>query len=210
MTKFSSYHATGFLLRNFLQGNVSLANDTTGDTYAITNSDVTQTTLLDPSTQLPTGGDDLAASVSDYYRDVFVSMLSDVNLHDRQLSNISCSVTSSVQVWKYEPFWLVLPYAIAVGVTFIILLVGLHGFIMNGYAADASFSTFIVTSRSKDLDALSKGSCLGQWPKEKELLESRLKFGEIETDGTDPHASFAFPENVKEFDKRKKFIPEEN
>ncbi|KAF3765664.1 hypothetical protein M406DRAFT_68088 [Cryphonectria parasitica EP155] len=205
--EFGSYHATGWLLRNLLSGNVTLANQSDPSTeYAITWTDTTQTTLLNPASQLPAGGDDLAASVGDLYRNVFFSMMSDSGLHDRQLSTVQCAITTSVQVWKYEPFWLIMPYAVAVGVTFLTLLVGMHGFIMNGYAADANFSTFVTTSRSKDLDTLSKGSCLGHWPKEKHLMESKLKFGEVETDGSSPHVAFAFPETVKGFDKRKQYV----
>ena len=106
-------------------------------------------------------------------------------------------------MWKYEPFWLALSYFLAVGVTFIILFIGMHGFIKNGYAADANFSTFMATTRSKDVDELTRGSCLGQWPKNKDFKQTRLRFGEIETGGSDPHAAFGFPGNIKDFDKKK-------
>lgn len=185
-----------------LSGNVTLVNDPKAGPYAKTNTDATQTNLLEGDTQLP-ASNDLAAAVENLYRDVFFSMMSDTLLHDRQLSTIPCTVTHSVLVWKYEPFWLALSYCLAVGVTFIILIIGMHGFIKNGYAADANFSTFMATTRSMDIDTLSRGSCLGEWPKNKELLETRLRFGEIETHGSDPHAAFAFPTSFKGFDKKK-------
>lgn len=84
-------------------------------------------------------------------------MASDAELHDKQNSTVPCRVTAAVQVWKYEPFWLVLPYAIAVGATLLTLLVGVHGFVSNGYAADTGFSTFVTTTRSKDLDDWATG-----------------------------------------------------
>lgn len=63
------------------------------------------------------------------------------------------------------------------------LLIGMHGLVKNGYAVDTGFSTFVTTTRSKDLDALLKGSCPGHWPKDRQFLESRLKFGEIVVGG---------------------------
>lgn len=197
-----SYHATGTLFRTLLSGNVTLGNDSDAGPYAITYTDATQTDLLDRDSQLPVS-DNLAEAVENMYRDVFFSMLSDTVLHDRQMAIVPCSVTSSVTVWKYEPFWLALSYFLAVGVTLIILFVGMHGFIKNGYAADANFSTFMATTRSQDVDDLSRGSCLGQWPKDRDFKETRLRFGEVETGRSDPHAAFGFAQNIKEFDKTK-------
>lgn len=176
--------------------------DSEAGPYAITYTDATQTDLLERDSQLPVSND-LAGAVENMYRDVFFSMMSDTMLHDRQLSTVPCSVTTMVPVWKYEPFWLALSYFLAVGVTFIILFIGMHGFIKNGYAADANFSTFMATTRSKDVDELSRGSCLGQWPKNKDFKQTKLRFGEIETGGSDSHAAFGFPGNIKEFDKNK-------
>ncbi|ROW08545.1 hypothetical protein VPNG_06196 [Cytospora leucostoma] len=200
--QFGSYHATGSLFRKLLSGNVTLGEDSEVGPYAITYTDATQTDLLERDSQLPTSNY-LAAAIEDMYRNVFFSMMSDALLHDRQLSTVPCSVTSSLLVWNYEPFWLALSYCLAVGVTIIILFIGMHGFIKNGYAADASFSTFMATTRSKDVDELSRGSCLGEWPKNKEFKETRLRFGEIETNSSDHHAAFAFPSSIKGFDKRK-------
>lgn len=207
LTSPRAYYATSSLFRNLLSGNSSLTDtDDLMEEYVITYTAATETVLLDPNTQLPAAGPDLATSVSNFYRDLFVSMMSDRQLHDLQTTTVPCTVTAPVQVWRYEPFWLALPYGIAMGVTLLTLLVGMHGFIKNGYAADANFSTFVMTSRSKDLDELSRGSSLGHWPKERHLMESRLRFGEIETDGKNPHAAFAFQENVKDFDRRKQFV----
>lgn len=143
--------------------------------------------------------------MEDIYRELFFSMMSDAMLHDRQLSTVPCGVKTSVILWKYEPFWLALSHCIAVGVTMIILVVGMHGFIKNGYAADANFCTFMATTRSKDVDELSRGSCLGRWQKERSFKDTRLRFGEIETGGSDPHAAFGFAENIKGFDKTKDY-----
>lgn len=198
----SSYHATGSLFRHLLSGNVTLGQDSEIGPYAITYTDATQTDLLERDSQLPTSND-LAAAIENMYRNVFFSMMSDALLHDRQLSTVPCSVTSSLLVWSYEPFWLALSYFLAVGVTLVILFIGMHGFIKNGYAADANFSTFMATTRSKDVDELSRDSCLGQWPKNKDFKETRLRFGEVESDGSDSHAAFAFPGSIRGFDKRK-------
>lgn len=135
-------------------------------------------------------------------------MLSDAQLHDVQPNTtLPCTVTAPIQIWAYEPFWLVLPYGVAMGVVAATLAVGMHGFWTNGYAADACFSTFVMTSRSRDLDELCTGSCLGRWPKERGLMESRLRFGEVEgAAGREPHAAFAFEGSVRDFDRRKGYV----
>lgn len=200
--------------------------------YVETYTSATQTILLNPATQLPAAGPgaDLAAATASFFRDLLVSLQSDPALHDRQVRAVACTVTAPVQRWRYEPLWLALPYAAALGATALALLAGAHGFARNGYAADARFSTFVATSRSADLDALSRGACLGRWPTPPRLRDARLRFGEIvgggdgdgagpargggpeggegeEKEEQRPHAAFAFEASVRDFDRRKQYVP---
>lgn len=111
-----------------------MANQADHETmHAITWTSAIHATLLNSSTQLPTGGGDLAASMLSFYQDIFISTMSDPNLQDRHTKNLPCSIYSQLQVWRHDPFWLVMPYAIAVGVTIPILLVAMHDCIQKRF-----------------------------------------------------------------------------
>ncbi|KAI1759467.1 hypothetical protein GGR53DRAFT_142390 [Hypoxylon sp. FL1150] len=205
--QFSGYHAAGYLFRNFLSGNISLSED---GTYWIDETDILQSNIINPDTGLPVDSN-FETAVEQRFNDLFLSMFADDRLHSQITSNISCSVVSSILVWNYEPFWLVLSYSLAVSLTFVAIAVGAYSFYNNGYTADAVFSTFITTSRSMDVDALSRGHCLGQWPLTKEVADTMLKFGEVtivsdSTDEARPHAGFGFPENVQQLDAKKEYM----
>ncbi|KAI1084931.1 hypothetical protein F5B20DRAFT_520275 [Whalleya microplaca] len=199
--QFSGFHATGYVYRKFLEGNITLSPDSS---YWIDHSDITQSDLIDQTTGLPVV-DDFAATLEDRFNGIFLSMLADKQLHSQTNSLVPCTVTTQVLVWRYEPFWLALPYIIAVSLTMVAVAAGAYSFHKNGYSANTSFSAFITTSRSADIDELSYGHCLGQWPTSKEISNTTLRFGEVRMQSDQAHASFGFPENVKKVDMRKKY-----
>ncbi|KAI0165237.1 hypothetical protein GGR52DRAFT_585255 [Hypoxylon sp. FL1284] len=206
--QFSGYHAVGFQYRTFLSGNVSLSEDRS---YFIDYTSLLQTNILSPLTGLPVAAD-FGATVGDRFADVFLSMFAADRLHSQFLADGACAAAEAVLVWDYAPFWLVLSYALAVALTLAAVAVGLRGFRNNAWAtADAAFSSFVTTSRSADVDALSRGHCLGRWPLPDDIAGARLQFGELaaspdEADGAEPHAAFAFPENVRPLDMGKKYV----
>ncbi|KAI2467023.1 hypothetical protein F4781DRAFT_433784 [Annulohypoxylon bovei var. microspora] len=196
--QFSGYHAAGYEFRSWLSG--TIISDP--EAVFIDNTSALQSNLFGDTTGLPVSAD-LAATLEQRFRDYFLSMLSDTRLHSQVNSSVPCSVKNPVLVWKYEPFWLVLPYGLAVGATVACAIVGLICFHKNGYPADIAFSTFITTSRSDDLEKLAEGHSLGQWPMNKRILDTRLQFGELvaSADQDNPpsrRAAFAFPDNVRD------------
>lgn len=196
------YYAAGYLYRKLLAGNVTY-ND--NNTWFIANSDITQTNLLDPVSLLPTSGENFTSDLRDRFEAIFLSMLTDKTLHALQNASMPCSVSATVLAWNYASFWLSLSYGLAVGLTLVSLLAGLHSFHVNGYSADVRFSTFLVTTRSADADELARGHCLGRFPVAKEVLRTRLRFGEIKQGAhMPPHAAFAFPSQVVDIDLDKK------
>ncbi|XXH01365.1 hypothetical protein Hte_007725 [Hypoxylon texense] len=204
--QFSGYHAAGYLYRTFLSGNISLSAD---GSYWIDETPVLQSDIISPDTGLP-AQPDFAATIEQRFNDLFLSMYADDRLHSQFTARSPCSVSSSILIWHYAPFWLVLSYSLALSLTIVAIAVGAYSFYRNGYTADAVFSTFVTTSRSADVDALARGHCLGQWPLTKEVADTVLKFGEVAavSDGIDdarPHAGFGFPENVRELDATKEY-----
>ncbi|KAI1084505.1 hypothetical protein F5B20DRAFT_591462 [Whalleya microplaca] len=204
--QFSGYHAAGYLFRTFLSGNI------TSDPVEVY---VDATELLQSDLVIHTDAlhipDNFETVIENRFKDVFLSMLSDTQLHSQFDLTTSCSITESVLVWHYEPFWLALSYIVAVSLTAAAVVVGAYGFHRNGRSMNTSFSNFMTTTRSPDLDKLAEGHCLGQWPMCKRIADAKLRFGELlvssnqDDDDTTPHAAFAFPSSVQEIKSDKNY-----
>ncbi|KAI0102406.1 hypothetical protein GGR51DRAFT_527249 [Nemania sp. FL0031] len=195
--QFSGYYAASYLFRQFMSGNL------TWDSYYhyIDNTDAVQTDWFEPTTGFVLSND-FAATVENRFRDFVISMLSDTRLHSQINSSVPCLVTEDILVWNYAPFWLVLSYSVALGLNTIAIGIGVYCFRKNGCSMNTTFSTFIVTTRSTDLDELAKRQRLGRWPIDKEILDSRVRFGELiipsDQGNTLPRrVAFAFPDDVR-------------
>lgn len=196
LTRDSGMHAAGYLFRQFLSGNITYHSD--GSFVDV--GEILQSNLIG-STEPEPIFDDLGAALERRFDDLFLSMISDTQLHSQINASISCSVTESVLVWNYEPFWLALSYILAVSLTSIAITIGGYCFYKNGYPVNISFSSIIATTRSTDLDSIIEGHLRGRWPMSKDILDSRLMFGEVgsPTQGRS-HVAFAFPEHVRQME----------
>lgn len=203
--EYSGFHGTAFLYRKLLSGNITQAGG--DDNWAVTNSDISQTDIADPGTGMP-HEEAFGPYVEAGFQSIFLSMQSDVKQYAQTNATEKCEVTKSVLVWRYNPLWLAISYFIAVGLTFAAVGIGLHAMIMNGYAIETNFSTFLTTTRNPDLDEVVKGSSLGASPLKKSVRETKLRFGEtIRPEGTDgvPHAAFGFPDQIRTLKKGKQY-----
>jgi hypothetical protein len=88
--------------------------------------------------------------------------------------------TSSQAVYEYRPYNLWLAYGIAIALSFDAVLLGLHALWLNGVSHDNSFSSIMASTRNAYLDELTLGHSLGATPMSKEILQTRLRFGELE------------------------------
>ncbi|KAI0436657.1 hypothetical protein F4803DRAFT_566673 [Xylaria telfairii] len=195
--QFSGYYGASYLFREFLFGNLTKA--TTFDGW-IDGTDAAQTKWFGAGGIVESN--DFAATIEQSFRDFFISMLSATNLHTQITSSVPCFVTENVLVWNYTPFWLVLSYSLALGLNIIAVIIGIYCFRKNGCSMNTTFSTFIVTTRSEDLSVLVKRQRLGNWPIDEEILDARVRFGElvVPTDQSDPlppRTAFAFPKNIQ-------------
>lgn len=190
-----------------LSGNISQHGQ---DDWVMTESDISQTDIIDPGSGLPFE-EDLVPYIEKAFHNIYLSMLSDDKQFSQKLADLPCHESAQVLVWSYNPTWLAVSYFIAVGLTFAAVGVGLHAIVTNGYVAQTNFSTFLVTTRNPDLDKMAEGSYLGSWPMKKELRETRLQFGQTtESDSSEghnartrlPHAAFGFVDRVKPLDRR--------
>lgn len=202
----SGFHAVGHLYRTQLSGNLTQINDTM---WAVTNSDISQTDVMDPGTAQP-HEEKLGPYVEAGFQNIFLSMLSDKKQYAQGGIDIPCFISKRAQIWRYAPLWLAISYFIAVGLTLGAVGVGLHAMVANGYAIQTNFSTFLATTRNSDLDAVVRGSSLGAAPLKREARETSLRFGEMRPEGTAghdgrAHAAFGFPDQIRTLKKGKKY-----
>lgn len=193
-----------------LEGNISQKGQ---DSYVITESDISQTDILDPGSGLAYE-DDIGPTFEQAFHDVYLSFLADSKQKIQVFVDLPCDASAHVLVWSYRPTWLAVSYFIAVAVTFAAVGVGLHAIATNGYVAQTNFSTFLTTTRNPDLDKMTSGSCLGAWPLKKELRNTKLRFGQTTActgaggdDNRDglAHAAFGFVDQVTPIVKGKKY-----
>ncbi|KAI1741957.1 hypothetical protein F4680DRAFT_464254 [Xylaria scruposa] len=204
--QFSGYYAASYLFRNFLFGNL------TADTeYGyIDATDAAQTNWFGATSGIILSND-FATTIEHSFRDLFISMLSATKLHSQIASSVSCSVTENVLVWNYAPFWLVLSYSVALGLSVTAVSMGIYCFRKNGCSMNTTFSTFVVTTRSADLGELSERQLLGNWPINEEILSAKVRFGELvvssdQNDSSPSRTAFAFPNNVQPITDPKKYL----
>ena len=190
-----------------LAGNISQKGQAS---YVITESDISQTSILDPGSGLPYD-EDLGPAIENSFHNVYLSFLADSKQQSQLFVDIPCEASAHVLVWSYKPTWLAVSYVTAVAVTFIAIGIGVHAIAANGYVAQTNFSAFLTTTRNPDLDKMAEGSCLGAWPLKNEVRDTRLRFGQTTpgSDATDgerlPHASFGFVDQVTPIERGKKY-----
>lgn len=178
LTHQSAYHGAGFAYRDTLSKNITQPTGRGLNAYATTNSEVVQTSLLnsDTSFALP----DFPTRVEQEFSNIILSLAAQPSLYSQVNVTGPCTMSAAVLKWDYEPFWLVLSYSLAAGVSLIAISVGIYAFKANGYSADTNFSTFLTTTRNQSLDRLSKDSYAGQISLSKDFMKSKLSFNEFD------------------------------
>lgn len=190
----------------------------------MTESDISQTLLIDPGTGFPISPN-VPGTIEAGFQTIYLSLVSDTLQYSQVTVDLPCHTSLHVMVWNYDPLYLAVSYFIAVGLTIIAVGVGLHAIAANGYVAQTNFSTFLTTTRNPDLDGVAAGSCLGAWPMSRDVRKTRLRFGQVVREGGGerregtgnvkegarvgidevPHAAFGFPDQVKPLELGKQY-----
>ena len=147
------------------------------DGWIITNSDITQTDLVDNSTQLPVPF--FAEALQSKFADIVASVMSDPVLFSHVEVTVPCTRTQTVLVWRYEPFWLFLSYSLSSLATVAAVVTGLWTMKKNGYAFSATFSTFFSIRGDSQLMERAGDNWLAHPPLAKEFRKTRVKYGII-------------------------------
>ena len=193
----SAYHTLGFRFHRFLSNKNIQPN---ASTYAYAISDVSGSNLVDKHTLFPV--EDFPRAIERKFGELVLSLMSQPQFLSVINTSVPCSIESSVQAWEYRPFWLVISYAVATGVTLLVIAVGTYALLDNGYGMDTSFSTILAVTRNRELDSLMEGCSLGRMPLPDRVSQTKLRFGEVvgnpeAIDRGIKHAAFGFESNVR-------------
>lgn len=146
----------------------------------------------------------IPGAIEDLSRNLTLSVLSSALL----ASGTPALVTVQHPATFYSYNWrnLVLAYAVAVCATAACAAVGLLALVANGYSAETSFSSILLTTRNADLDDLARGYCLGERPLAKDVGDTRLRYGILrsqasDAEGNGSHACFGLADDVRELKK---------
>ncbi|KAI1463117.1 uncharacterized protein F4812DRAFT_284822 [Daldinia caldariorum] len=141
-----------------------------------------------------TGGT-LASAIEHLSRNFTYSLLTYSNWRNFT-TEVSITVPTAKNFYYYNSRILLLAYSVAVVFTLLCVCVGLVALMKNGYTSSTAFSTVLLTTRNPDLDRLSMGNTLGAQPLPNRISATRLQFGTLRTEGSEPHAGFGMEGTV--------------
>lgn len=101
-------------------------------------------------------------------------------------SSTLCTSYTDEMVYKYSPFWLLVPYFVEISLSILCTGLGVYAIFIDGVSVEDGFSPILVTTRNPVLDEISEGVCLTS-SKAKELKEQRVRFGELHYRGDHAH-----------------------
>ena len=112
---------------------------------------------------------------------VTLSLLSIDNLiYMQPQPDTVATITTQSNVFSYNAHPLIITYGTALVLGLIALLVGLKAYFDNGVSIKLGFLNILTTTRSRRLDRLALGTCLGAEPMPQELKKVKVRFGEID------------------------------
>jgi len=170
-------------------------------------SQIAMSTLIETMTDNATFPDDFPKKIEQLLINTTLSMISffynpiNASAPVALLTRVHADVTDDLTQYAYSPSTLWLIYGVALGASALVIIIGAYMLFLNGTDAEMSFSQFLVTTRNPTLDRLCQGSSLGGEHISKDLLKTKLIFGEV-PGGDEPHAGFGVEEEVLPLKKR--------
>jgi hypothetical protein len=117
----------------------------------------------------------LASMIEELVQNMTISILTVPELLNTQEDSTTMSVTTFYNVYNYNWERLALAYAIAIGLTFIAVLIGMYIIISTGSSYSNRFSTILRMSRYEELDVLiEEQDRRGQDPLPKHIGKARF------------------------------------
>lgn len=103
-----------------------------------------------------------------------LSLISSPLLSPAQPVNVTTS--SPTNIYVYQPRNVFIAYGIAIFVTLIANLIGLHAFFTNGVSYDLSFSSIVCTTRDIHLSGLNAHERIGALPLDEKVGRTEMRF----------------------------------
>ncbi|KAI1806498.1 hypothetical protein F4811DRAFT_132375 [Daldinia bambusicola] len=135
-----------------------------------------------------TGGT-LASAIENLSRNFTYSLLTYNNWRNFT-TEVPITVPTPKNFYYYNSRTLLSAYSVAIAITLLCVCVGFVALMKNGYTSSLSFSTVLLTTRNPDLDRLSMGNTLGAQPLPTRIRATKLQFGTLAPEGSEPHAGF--------------------
>ncbi|KAI8964621.1 hypothetical protein F5Y11DRAFT_79555 [Daldinia sp. FL1419] len=140
-------------------------------------------------------GGTLATAVESLSRNFTYSLLT-YSHWQNFTTEIPITVSMPKNFFYYNSKTLLATYSSAVVVTLLCICVGFAALLSNGYTSSMSFSAVLLTTRNPDLDRLSADNNLGAKPLPQPIRDTKLRFGILQTEGSEPQAGFGLDGTV--------------
>ncbi|KAF3065783.1 Formylmethionine deformylase-like protein [Daldinia childiae] len=111
-------------------------------------------------------------------------------------TEVPITVSMPKNFFYYNSVTLLITYSSAVVVTLLCICVGFAALLSNGYTSSTAFSAVLLTTRNPDLDRLSTDNTLGAKPLPHPIRDTKLRFGILRTEGSEPQAGFGLDGTV--------------
>jgi len=136
--------------------------------------------------------------LTELVRNFSISLLAEPSIHIYTTQSGECQVTNWVSRWDYNenPLWIAYGSLCLIGLMGLVL--GAFSINFNGCTSDVAFSKIVCTTRNSVLDQAVMDSHFGVHPLPKELLETKIQFGEIAGEN---HAGFGLEHQITKLEK---------
>jgi hypothetical protein len=182
ITPYESMHS---LMVSWLQGNITLRGEDPASYIYPPGLPLTSMPKL-INLAAPFGEDeaeyhypfpDLHLAVEELSRNATMSLLSVLNLTNLDPFQTTCLTINFANVFRYQPFLIWLPFGLAIAMATGSLGAAVLVVIRNGVVRSTDFSTFLLTTRTEELNEMFSGAGVGAQPMSEEVLSQRLQFG---------------------------------
>ncbi|KAI0106861.1 hypothetical protein F4814DRAFT_429247 [Daldinia grandis] len=144
-------------------------------------------------------GGTLATAIESLSRNFTYSLLTYSNWQNFT-TEVPITVSIAKNFFYYNSVTLLATYSAAVVVTLLCICVGFVALLSNGYTSSTAFSAVLLTTRNPDLDKLSTDDTLGAKPLPGFIRDTKLRFGILRTEGSEPQAGFGLDGTVTPLD----------
>ncbi|KAH7397453.1 hypothetical protein BKA66DRAFT_454381 [Pyrenochaeta sp. MPI-SDFR-AT-0127] len=177
--KTAAYHAVAEVFREILQGEIRLTSPIPGPTYAMVDSEITKTSLVQRNSEpYP----DFMKRLEEQFRNIALTLITHDFLLVTSEESVPVHRTQYRVVFIYDPVRLWLCYGPVIFLTLVVLLIGAWTIWKDGTTFSTGFSRILSTTRNPTLDKISEGACLGNDPFPKDLMRKKLQFGSVQED----------------------------